>query len=128
MSARCSAPSPTTAPSSSLGAKALRRAEDKLKSLEAETRYKPEDKQFLIERWRELKIATESAIRELESARQRLRRLLRKLQTSEDFIDELCRSASTSARSTSSTSSPTAFATPPTSSRSFSATIKPPGA
>ena len=36
----------------SLGAKALSRADDKLKSLEQETRFKPEDKQFLIERCR----------------------------------------------------------------------------
>jgi DNA repair exonuclease SbcCD ATPase subunit len=73
----------------SLGAKALSRAEDKLKSLEQETRYKPEDRQFLIERWRELKAATESAIKELEGARKDFADLLRKLQTSEDFIDEL---------------------------------------
>ena len=73
----------------SLGAKALARAEDKLKSLEQETRYKPEDRQFLIERWRELKAATESAIKELETARRDFADLLRKLQTSEDFIDEL---------------------------------------
>src|SRR5882724_4737741 len=74
---------------SSLGAKALTRAEEKLKALEQETRYKPEDKQFLIERWRELKVATEAAIKELESARKDFAELLRKLQTSEDFIDEL---------------------------------------
>jgi DNA repair exonuclease SbcCD ATPase subunit len=73
----------------SLGVKALSRAEDKLKSLEQETRYRPEDKAFLIERWRELKGATESAIRELEGARKDFAELLRKLQTSEDFIDEL---------------------------------------
>jgi DNA repair exonuclease SbcCD ATPase subunit len=72
-----------------LGAKALSRAEDKLKSLERETRFKPEDKQFLIERWRELKGTTESAIRELEGARKDFAELLRRLQTSEDFIDEL---------------------------------------
>jgi DNA repair exonuclease SbcCD ATPase subunit len=72
-----------------LGLKALARADEKLKSLEAETRYKPEDRQFLIERWRELKSATESAIRELEGARRDFAELLRKLQTSEDFIDEL---------------------------------------
>src|SRR5262249_7917953 len=72
-----------------LGTKALARAEAKLKSLEAETRYKPEDKAFLIERWRDLKTATESAIRELEGARRDFAELLRKLQTSEDFIDEL---------------------------------------
>jgi DNA repair exonuclease SbcCD ATPase subunit len=73
----------------SLGVKALSHADDKLKSLEQETRYKPEDKQFLIERWRELKTATESAIKELESARKDFAELLRRLQTSEDFIDEL---------------------------------------
>lgn len=73
----------------SLGAKALTRAEDKLKSLEYETRYKPEDKQFLIERWRELRIETEGAIRELESARKDFAELLRRLQTNEDFIEEL---------------------------------------
>jgi DNA repair exonuclease SbcCD ATPase subunit len=72
-----------------LGAKALSRAEEKLKSLERETRFKQEDKQFLIERWRELRTATEVAIRELESARKDFAELLRKLQTSEDFIDEL---------------------------------------
>jgi|SRR5262245_556225 len=73
----------------SLGQKALSRAEAKLKSLELETRYKQEDKQFLIERWRELKTATESAIRELDGARRDFAELLRRLQTSEDFIDEL---------------------------------------
>jgi DNA repair exonuclease SbcCD ATPase subunit len=73
----------------SLGAKALSRAEEKLKSLEQETRYRPEDRQFLIERWRELRTATEGAIRELEGARKEFAELLRKLQTSEDFIDEL---------------------------------------
>lgn len=72
-----------------LGAKALSRADDKLKSLDRETRYKPDDRQFLIDRWRELKAATESAIRELESARKDFAELLRRLQTSEDFIDEL---------------------------------------
>ncbi len=73
----------------SLGTKALRRAEEKLKSLEQETRYKQEDKQFLIDRWRELKGATEGAIKELEGARKEFSELLRKLQTNEDFIDEL---------------------------------------
>jgi DNA repair exonuclease SbcCD ATPase subunit len=72
-----------------LGAKALSRADEKLKSLDRETRYKPDDRQFLIDRWRELKAATESAIRELESARKDFAELLRRLQTSEDFIDEL---------------------------------------
>jgi DNA repair exonuclease SbcCD ATPase subunit len=73
----------------SLGAKALSHAEAKLKSLEQETRYKQEDKQFLLERWRDLKAATEVAIRELEGSRKDFAELLRKLQTSEGFIDEL---------------------------------------
>jgi septal ring factor EnvC (AmiA/AmiB activator) len=72
-----------------LGNKALRRAEDKLKALDQETRYKPEDRQYLIERWRDLKTGTESAIRELERARKDFADLLRTLQTNEDFIDEL---------------------------------------
>jgi DNA repair exonuclease SbcCD ATPase subunit len=72
-----------------LGAKALRRAEDKLKALDQETRYKPEERQFLIQRWRELRIATEGAIGELEKARKDFAELLRTLQTNEDFIDEL---------------------------------------
>jgi DNA repair exonuclease SbcCD ATPase subunit len=73
----------------SLGTKALKRAEDKLKSLEAETRFKPEDRQFLIERWRELRAATEAAIKQLDGARKDFAELLRKLQNNEDFIDEL---------------------------------------
>ena len=72
-----------------LGTKALSRAEEKLKTLEHETRFKQEDRQFLIDRWRELKAATEDAIKELESARREFSDLLRKLQTNEDFIDEL---------------------------------------
>jgi DNA repair exonuclease SbcCD ATPase subunit len=72
-----------------LGSKALRRAEDKLKALDAETRYKPEDRQFLIDRWRDLKVGTEGAIKELEVARKDFSNLLRTLQTNEDFIDEL---------------------------------------
>ena len=72
-----------------LGARALKRAEEKLKSLEQETRFKPEDRQYLIERWRELKAATESAIGKLEGARKDFANLLRTLQTNEDFISEL---------------------------------------
>ncbi len=73
----------------SLGSKALSHADEKLKSFEQETRYKQEDRQILIDRWRELKEATEAAIKELEGARKEFAELLRKLQTSEDFIDEL---------------------------------------
>jgi DNA repair exonuclease SbcCD ATPase subunit len=72
-----------------LGNKALKRAEDKLRALDQETRYKPEDRQYLIDRWRDLKSGTENAIRDLEVARKDFANLLRTLQTNEDFIDEL---------------------------------------
>jgi DNA repair exonuclease SbcCD ATPase subunit len=73
----------------SLGARALKRAEEKVKALEQETRFKPEDRQYLIERWRELRVLTEAAIGELEKARKDFAELLRTLQTNEDFINEL---------------------------------------
>src|ERR1700712_19440 len=50
---------------STLGAKALTLADEKLKSLERETRFKPEERQYLVNRWRELKTATEAAIKDL---------------------------------------------------------------
>jgi DNA repair exonuclease SbcCD ATPase subunit len=72
-----------------LGDKALARARDKLKQLEQDTRYKPEEKNFLIEQWRKLRDDTERANQELGSARTRFAELLRTLQANEDFIDEL---------------------------------------
>ena len=74
---------------SKLGTMALTRANEKLKSLEHDTRFKPEQKQTLIAGWRDLKVATERAIGELDSARKDFAELLRTLQTSEDYIDEL---------------------------------------
>jgi hypothetical protein len=74
---------------SKLGVKALGLAEEKLKSLERETRFKPEEKQYLVNRWRELRAATEAAIRDLDGARKDFADLLRSMQTSEDYIDEL---------------------------------------
>jgi DNA repair exonuclease SbcCD ATPase subunit len=74
---------------SKLGAKALTLADEKLKSLERETRFKPEEKQYLVNRWRELRTATEAAIKELDGARKDFSELLRSLQTSEDYIGEL---------------------------------------
>jgi hypothetical protein len=72
-----------------LGDKALSRARDKLKELEQDNRFKPEDKNFLIEQWRRLRDDTERATEELGSARKRFAELLRTLQANEDFIDEL---------------------------------------
>jgi DNA repair exonuclease SbcCD ATPase subunit len=72
-----------------LGDKALTRARDKLKELEQDTRFKPEEKNFLIEQWRRLRDDTERANQELGSARTRFAELLRTLQANEDFINEL---------------------------------------
>jgi DNA repair exonuclease SbcCD ATPase subunit len=74
---------------SQLGAKALDRAQDKIRSLERDTRFKPEDRKFLIEQWRKIKDETERASGELGLARQEFAGLLRTLQADEDFIDEL---------------------------------------
>jgi DNA repair exonuclease SbcCD ATPase subunit len=74
---------------SKLGAKALDRAQEKIKSLEHDTRFKPEDRKFLIEQWRRIKDETERASGELSAARQEFAGLLRTLQANEDFIDEL---------------------------------------
>ncbi len=72
-----------------LGDKALTRARDKLRELEQDTRFKPEEKSFLIEQWRKLRDDTERANLELGSARTRFAELLRTLQANEDFIEEL---------------------------------------
>ena len=72
-----------------LGDKALSRARDKLRELEQDSRFKQEEKNFLIEQWRRLRDDTERATQELGSARSRFAELLRTLQANEDFIDEL---------------------------------------
>jgi DNA repair exonuclease SbcCD ATPase subunit len=72
-----------------LGDKALVRARDKLKELEQDTRFKPEERAFLVEQWRKLRDDTERANQELGGARGRFAELLRTLQANEDFIDEL---------------------------------------
>jgi DNA repair exonuclease SbcCD ATPase subunit len=72
-----------------LGAKALDHARSKLKTLEQDTRFKPEERQFLAKNWQELVGQTERAADDLEKARQEFSELLKMLQTREDFIDEL---------------------------------------
>ena len=74
---------------STLGAQALSHARAKLRALEQDTRFKPEEKQFLIEQWRRLREETERATEELGNARKEFTELLRTLQSNEDFIDEL---------------------------------------
>ena len=59
---------------SGLGSKALSHADEKLKLLEQETRYKQEDRQFLIDRWRELKEFDRSGDRGIGGRAQGIRR------------------------------------------------------
>jgi len=73
----------------SLGARALEQSRKKLKALEQDTRFKPEERQFLVNQWQELIRQTERAADDLEKARQEFTELLKTLQTREDFIDEL---------------------------------------
>jgi DNA repair exonuclease SbcCD ATPase subunit len=74
---------------SQLGARALAHARDKLRMLEQDTRFRPEERQFLIEQWRRLRADTERANEELAAARKEFADLLRTLQANEDFVDEL---------------------------------------
>ena len=76
-------------PVSQLGVKALDHVHDKLKALAQETRFKPEERQFLIDQWRRLQDQTESATKELDDARAQFAGLLQTLQQNEDFIGEL---------------------------------------
>ncbi len=76
-------------PVSQLGVKALDHVRAKLKALAAETRYKPEERLFLIDQWRKLEAETESANKELNDARVQFAGLLQTLQQNEDFISEL---------------------------------------
>jgi chromosome segregation ATPase len=72
-----------------IGAKAHERAQQKLKALEQDTRFKANEKDFLVDQWRKLNDETEQAITELSGARKEFTELLRTLQTNEDFIEEL---------------------------------------
>ncbi len=74
---------------SQLGARALAHARDKLRMLEQDTRFRPEERQYLTEQWRRLRAETERATEDLSTARKEFADLLRTLQANEDFIDEL---------------------------------------
>jgi chromosome segregation ATPase len=76
-------------PVSQLGAKALNHIRDKLRELPQDSRYKPEERQFLIDQWRQLQTQTEAASKELDDARAQFAGLLQILQQNEDFIGEL---------------------------------------
>ena len=76
-------------PVSQLGVKALDHVHAKLKELATDSRFKPEERQFLIDQWRTLEVQTEAATKELDDARAQFAGLLQTLQTNEDFIGEL---------------------------------------
>ncbi len=76
-------------PVSQLGAKALSHIHDKLRELPQDSRYKPEERQFLIDQWRLLETQTQAATKELDDARAQFAGLLQILQQNEDFIGEL---------------------------------------
>lgn len=74
---------------SQIGVKALAHARQKLKDIEQGGRFKPEERDFLLDQWRRLIGETERATEDLNGARREFAELLRILQTREDFIDEL---------------------------------------
>ena len=76
-------------PMSQLGVKALDHVHAKLKALAQDQRFKPEERQFLIDQWQALQVQTESATKDLGDARAQFAGLLQTLQSNEDFIDEL---------------------------------------
>ena len=76
-------------PVSQLGAKALAHARTKVKEIEQGTRFKPDERDFLLDQWRKLIGETERANEDLDTARKEFAELLRTLQTREDFVDEL---------------------------------------
>ncbi len=76
-------------PVSQLGVKALAHIHDKLKQLQQDSRFKPEERQYLIGQWQELQSQTEAATKELDGARAQFAGLLQTLQQNEDFIGEL---------------------------------------
>jgi DNA repair exonuclease SbcCD ATPase subunit len=76
-------------PVSQLGVKALDHVRAKLKELAQNTRFKPEERQYLVDQWRRIQDQTESASKELDDARAQFAGLLGTLQENEDFIGEL---------------------------------------
>jgi chromosome segregation ATPase len=72
-----------------LGAKALEHARAKERSLREETRFTPEQRDFLLREWGKLEQQTAAATTELDEARVRFAKVLRTLQTNDDYIGEL---------------------------------------
>jgi chromosome segregation ATPase len=76
-------------PVSQLGVKALDHVHKKLTELSKNKRFKPEERQFLIDQWRRIQDQTERATKELDDARAQFAGLLQTLQENEDFVSEL---------------------------------------
>jgi DNA repair exonuclease SbcCD ATPase subunit len=76
-------------PVAQLGVKALDHIHQKLGQLAQDKRFKPEERQYLVEQWQRLQAETESADKELDDARAQFAGLLQTLQQNEDFIGEL---------------------------------------
>jgi DNA repair exonuclease SbcCD ATPase subunit len=76
-------------PVSQLGVKALSHIQDKIRTLSQENRFKPEERQYLLDQWQRLQVQTETATKELDDARAQFAGLLQTLQSNEDFIGEL---------------------------------------
>jgi hypothetical protein len=72
-----------------LGAKALEHARAKQKSLAADTRFSAEQRAFLLKQWERIARETEAATGELDTARGRFAKVLRALQTNDDYVAEL---------------------------------------
>ncbi len=76
-------------PIAQLGTKALSHIHDKLRTLAQDGRFKPEERQYLLDQWQRLQTQTENATKELQDARAQFAGLLQSLQSNEDFIGEL---------------------------------------
>jgi DNA repair exonuclease SbcCD ATPase subunit len=72
-----------------LGAKALEHARTKQKALANETRFTAEQRAFLLRQWDRIARETEAATTELDNARGRFAKVLRTLQTNDDYVAEL---------------------------------------
>jgi DNA repair exonuclease SbcCD ATPase subunit len=72
-----------------LGAKALEHARAKQRSLASDTRFTAEQRAFLLSQWDRIARETEAATAELDTARSRFAKVLRTLQTNDDYVGEL---------------------------------------
>ena len=72
-----------------LGAKALEHARAKQKSLAVDTRFTADQRAFLLKQWDRIARETEAATAELDNARGRFAKVLRTLQTNDDYVGEL---------------------------------------